>query len=162
MNWKQEIEKALRNSRRVVVFGLGNEWMGDDGVGSLIAKELNAVSAGGGFRKELKAIAGGGSPENFTGLIRKESPEWILIIDAADMQRPPGEIALLSPQEMNCLVHSTHTIPISLLTEYLESTTGAKVAALGIQPKTIEFGVPLSKEVSSSIQEVVHVLKAAL
>jgi hydrogenase 3 maturation protease len=109
----------------------------------------------------LKSIAGGCSPENFTGLIQKASPQLILIIDAADLKRRPGKVALLSPQEMSCLVHSTHTIPISLLTAYLESTTGATVKALGIQPKRIDFGVPMSEEVSSGVREVVHVLRAA-
>jgi NADH:ubiquinone oxidoreductase subunit 2 (subunit N) len=41
------------------------------------------------------------------------------------------------------------------------ATTGILIA-LGIQPKRIDFDAPLSNEVSSSIQEVVNVLRTVL
>jgi hydrogenase 3 maturation protease len=84
---------------------------------------------------------------------------FAVLYNAADMGRPPGEIRILPPQQMTCLIHSTRTIPISLLAQYLKCTPRARVAVLGIQPIAIGFEIPLSKEVSSRIAKVVLALK---
>ena len=67
-----------------------------------------------------------------------------------------------SPEEFHSPIHSSHTLPLSSLAEYLEQTTQASVIALGIQAEAVHFDSDVSDEVSSSIREVVSVLKEAL
>jgi Ni,Fe-hydrogenase maturation factor len=53
---------------------------------------------------------------------------------------------------------STHMLPLRVFCEYLTKITRAKIMLLLIQPRQIDFGEGLSKEVEDSAQEIVGFL----
>jgi hydrogenase 3 maturation protease len=162
MDWKQKIVPLIRQTRKIVLLGIGNELMGDDGAGSRIASDLKASLPERRKTKVFRIINASTAPENFTGVIKAEDPDLILMIDSVDSGERAGVVTVQDSRGMHSPIHSTHTLPLSSLAQYLEQTTRAKVVALGIQAKTVNFGSPMSREVLSSVQEVVHVLKEAL
>lgn len=147
--WRDRLDSELGRAGSVAVLGIGNELMGDDGAGGLVAKQL------GNFKLrdsncEITVYEAGTTPENFTGPIGRLKPDLVLMIDAADMGLRVGEIAWLEPESMGSLMHTTHNMPLSFLADYIRRTAGCRVAALGIQAGSIDLGAPMSPEVAEA------------
>lgn len=100
----------------------------------------------------MKVLEGGDAPENITGLVVKSKPDKIVIVDALDFGAKPGEMRLVSSDELEAAGISTHG-SLKLFIEYLKNMTGASVLILGIQPKSIELGKGISPEVSKSLRK---------
>ncbi|HTX61412.1 MAG TPA: hydrogenase maturation peptidase HycI [Methanobacterium sp.] len=150
-----ELERFVKNYKKIVVLGIGNQLRGDDYSGSLVAVKLGQEC-----RKDNVVIVDGGTvPENFTGLVRKETPSHIILIDAADMGKKPGYIRLIEKEEISRYNISTHAMPLSFLIKYLEQTTSARIILIGIQPDGMELDNTLSEEVKKSVEYLVDILK---
>ncbi|MCZ3366782.1 MULTISPECIES: hydrogenase maturation peptidase HycI [Methanobacterium] len=145
------MKKFLRGYKKIVILGIGNEIKGDDALGAIIAQKSLLL-----FDKNENIVVfdGGTVPENYTGLIRKENPTHIILVDAVDMKKEPGHIRVVEKEEIANYNISTHAMPISFLIKYMETTLSAQIILLGIQPKSMGFAEPISKEVEESIGEV--------
>ena len=135
-----------------MILGIGNEIKGDDGLGPIITKKSSALFD---KNKDIIVFDGGTVPENYTGLIRKENPTHIILVDAVDMKKEPGYIRVVEKEEIANYNISTHAMPISYLIKYIETTIGAQIILVGVQPKSMDFAEPVSKEVEKSVEEVV-------
>ncbi|MBI5680458.1 MAG: hydrogenase maturation peptidase HycI [Methanobacterium sp.] len=144
------MKEFLNNFKKIAVLGIGNEIKGDDALGSVIAKKLSESL----HKDNVVVFDGGTVPENYTGLIRKENPSHIILVDAVDMAKSPGFIRTVRKEEIANYNISTHAMPISFLIKYLESTMDADIILLGIQPKSMELAHDISKEVKDSIEKV--------
>lgn len=162
MEWTDPVASALEASGKLMIFGIGNEMMGDDAAGSLVARELRMMLQGCEHGSFAEVLVAGTNPENFSGLVRNKNPDLVIFIDAADMGRPVGEIAFLNHKDMHSMMHSTHTMPLSFLGDYLEKITGAKVIALGIQAGQIQLEVPMSRPVAESVKIISLFLHQAI
>ncbi|PKK81146.1 MAG: hydrogenase 3 maturation endopeptidase HyCI, partial [Thermoplasmata archaeon HGW-Thermoplasmata-2] len=99
-------------------------------------------------------------PEDSTGIVRREMPELVVLVDAANMGTAPGEIRRIPKEKIGVLCLTTHNLPLSFLVEYLEEIVGAgNVHLIGIQPSDIRMGAPMSKEVESAVENLVKMLK---
>lgn len=143
---------------RVVVVGVGSEMRGDDAAGVEVVRKL---------RKVLKSpnvllIEGGVAPENVTSQIRRFKPSHVILIDATDFGDEPGEIILVKPSAIAGQFISTHTIPLSILAEYLQGQTNAKIVLLGIQPARAHMGAEMSRAVRDSIKRITEIMMREL
>jgi hydrogenase 3 maturation protease len=57
---------------------------------------------------------------------------------------------------------STHSMPISFLIKYLETTSSFKIILLGIQPEKMELGEEITEKVQVSVNNLVDVFKNIL
>ncbi len=146
------MKKFLKGYEKIVILGIGNEIKGDDGLGPIIAKKSSTLFD---KNKNIVVFDGGTVPENYTGSIRKEKPTHIVLIDAVDMKKEPGYIRVVEKEEIANYNISTHAMPISYLIKYIETTIGAQIILVGVQPKSMGFAEPVSKEVEKSIEDVV-------
>jgi len=154
------LTKALEDAtadRQVVVLGVGSEIRADDAAGVLIAQRIQSLEIPG-----VCAIAGGAAPENYTGQIRELSPSHLVVVDAADMAEEPGTVRLLRPEEIGGVSFSTHSLPLNVLTSYLQNEIGCSVLIVGIQPRSLEFDGSVSPEVTQAIEETVEALHDAI
>ena len=135
-----------------MILGIGNEIKGDDALGSVIAQKSSSLF---NKNKNIVVFDGGTVPENYTGLIRKENPTHIILVDAVDMKKEPGYIRVVKKEEIANYNISTHAMPISFLIKYMETTVSAQIILVGIQPKSMGLTEQISKEVEKSIEEVV-------
>ena len=131
-----------------LVFGIGNEQNGDDGVGPYVAKNVNFQG--------WKGINCSVTPENFTSVAKKEKPELLVLVDATDMGLEPGEVRIVQGGKIDELVISTHYMPLSILMRYLSESAG-RVVFVGIQPKQREKD--LSKEVRASANMLLEYIR---
>lgn len=146
----------LKDNRKLVILGIGNELRGDDVVGSLVARSLTKLFSG---RDEITVFDGGTVPENYTSPIKKENPSHIILIDAADMGMEPGSIKIIRKEDIAHYNLSTHAMPLSFLITYLQNQTGAGIILMGIQPKNMEIGNEVSEEISQSRKYVLNLFR---
>ena len=144
---------------RLAILGIGNELNADDGAGVLVARALKARLAP---NPQLLVLEAGAAPENFGGPLRRFQPTLVLMIDAVQMDAPPGAITWLAWEQIDGLSASTHTLPPSVFATYLMSELGCRVSLLGIQAACLEMGEPLSAAVQAAVEEVAAALVEAL
>lgn len=101
---------------------------------------------------------GGTVPENYTGLIRKENPTHIILVDAVEMKKEPGYIRIVKKDEILNYNISTHAMPVSFLIKFMETTIDADIILIGIQPEKMNLGEGISEEVEKSIGIVANTL----
>jgi len=149
------LKKFLKNHGKIVILGIGNEIKGDDAIGPNTAWKLGEL-----FKKndDVFVFDGGTVPENYTGLIRKENPTHIILVDAVEIKKEPGYIKVVQKEDISNYNLSTHAMPVSFLIMFMEATIDADIILIGIQPKKMDPGDGISKEVEKSIGIVVNTL----
>jgi hydrogenase 3 maturation protease len=156
---------------RLAVLGVGNELRSDDAAGVFVARHVleptgkNGVARLGG--DQVLILEGGIAPESQTGPLRRFPPDLVLLVDAAQMNEPPGSVRCFSAAEIAGLTTSTHTLPLHVLCRYLEEELNAGVALIGIQPATTELQADaaeprLTHAVATAVAEVAAELGAIL
>jgi len=149
-----------------IVLGIGNRLGGDDAAGTLVVDMLNpalsAMSAGRHGAKahlssEVTAIDAGTAPESYTSVIRRNRPDLLILVDAADMGLPPGALRTIAPEKISFLSFSTHHIPLPMFVSYVEEFCG-KVLLVGVQPEQTETGRGISKAVRKSVKKLAEAI----
>jgi len=141
----------------IVVLGVGNMLFGDDGFGCAVVDYVEThyrvpetvclLDAGTGVRKLL-----------FTLCLSTARPEHLLIVDAIDAGRTPGEIFEIDPSKIPPVKlddFSLHQLPTSNLLRELQETCGVEVRVLACQtgPLPEEISQGLSRAVSGAVPQ---------
>jgi hydrogenase 3 maturation protease len=157
------LKKNLNNARALVVVGMGSELRADDVAGILVAENLKRTLSAKPRHIPVTVLNGGTAPENLTGEIRKISPSHVLFVDAAEMGKKPGAVALFSPEDDLCgISFTTHQLPIKIMADYLRQSFQCIVSIIGIQPKTIEFGKKPTRSVIASANKTAFLIKSVI
>ena len=143
---------------REVLLGIGNTLNGDDGIGIYIAQRLNKYLKGAkkGSKKVI-VIDCGTTPENYTSIIRKHSPDTLILVDAADMGLSPGSYRIIPPEKIEVMHFSTHNIPLSIFISYVSEFCG-EVVLIGVQPDRMDVGTMLSSLVQKNGDRVAAII----
>jgi hydrogenase 3 maturation protease len=158
----RSLEGSLRDfmsgGKRIAVLGIGNDLRTDDGVGLFIISGLRIE------HPDLMIENVGSVPEAFARPLAEFGAQRVILIDAADMQKPPGHVELVAKEQIGGrgITISTHNMPLSFLMMYLEQETGGKTILLGVQPKSLEFGEGLTAEIRVVGQKTISVLEHAI
>ena len=132
-----------------VLLGVGNDANGDDGIGPWIARH---------FSKEgWQSIDCFTVPENYTGEVKRLQPNHVVIVDAADMDLPPGSIRVILRDRIGTATFSTHAMPLSVFIDYIQETTEAAVTLIGIQPHSFE---EMSQDVTQAGERLLQILQS--
>jgi hydrogenase maturation protease len=143
--------------KHVLILGLGNPLLGDEGIGVRVAEELKGLELPDG----VAVVEGGTAGLGLIGLM--EGYQRVIIVDAADMGHLPGRVVRFSPSEVQLKVEaplSLHQIGLGqvlALAEALE-VAPAELVIIGIQPGQIEGGVGLSPEVEGAIPQIIGII----
>lgn len=145
---------------KTTILGVGAELRHDDYCGMELAKRLQDKVD----KTMVQILLGSSAPENFTGEIINFKPDTLIIIDAADINKQPGEYELLDYRIVEGVSFSTHMLPLKIVLDYLKLfVKDLEIHIIGIKPKTVEFGIGLSREVIEGIekleQEMIKILK---
>jgi hydrogenase 3 maturation protease len=141
-------------SGRTVFVGIGNELRSDDGIGPLVIERLRD-------RIDCPCINAGQVPENSFGVIVKEQPDTVVIIDAVQLFMKPGAYQLLTEEDILKTGFSTHTLSPAVFMQYLREASDADVYLLGVQPRSTELGQGLTALLEDSIDELVNLIAEA-
>jgi len=149
MNLREQLSSAMQGN--VVVMGIGNPCRGDDAAGSCVAQQICGAPS-------VRVIDAQDVPENYLCQVADQRPDTIVLIDCVDMQSAPGSVALFDEDQTAAYWPSTHRVPMSLLVDYLERTTHARIFLIAIQPHDTGFLQSMSAEVLSSVEAIADVL----
>ena len=135
-----------------LILGCGNTLFGDDGFGCAAVEYLEThyalpedvclLDVGTGVRKIL-----------FTLCLSPARPRTVLIVDALDVGRAPGELFEIAPEDIPPLKlddFSLHQLPTSNLLRELQEQCGVEVRVLACQT------APLPDEVRPGLSEPVR------
>ena len=136
---------VLKGQYDCVLFVAGNSYRSDDGVGPYIAGMLAPFLHG---IPKIHLINANTTPENYVDEVIRISPEFLVILDAANFKKDPGEFIFLDDEKdlpKNSI--STHTLPLNLIASLIRSECSCSIIYIGIQISDICPGEGLSKEV---------------
>ena len=140
--------------KKKLVVTVGNEMMGDDAAGPLLARMIERLPL-----DDWEVLDGGNAPENYVFKIREFKPEWVTIVDAADMSLECGEIRQIEKDDIGSLfLMTTHTLPLTYLLEAIREFVPS-VELIGIQPEVLAFGYPVSPRVEQAVQHIYSLLE---
>ena len=146
-----------------MILAVGNTMNGDDGIGSYIVEQVNrylyvAVNNSTiSYSGEIVTIDCGTIPENYTSVIRKQLPDRLVVVDAAELGLSPASYRIVKPEHIGVMTMSTHNMPLSLFVSYVNQFC-REVLLLGIQPKRIELNTELSVELYKAGDEVARLI----
>jgi hydrogenase maturation protease len=140
--------------RRALVIGLGNPLMGDDGLGLAALERLR----GAGLPGSVELLDGGTWGLNL--LHRIEAADQVLFLDAVDAGRAPGDPVVLEREELPRLLDvklSPHQIDLRevLALAELRGALPPRMAAVGLQPASVEMRAGLSPLLAERLGELV-------
>jgi hydrogenase 3 maturation protease len=152
------IEKDLANwfvdAKKVVLAGIGNPIRTDDYVGLYIVEQLR-----GKLPENICLLEAETVPESYLLDIEEFHPSHVLLIDAAFLGLKPGEASLVDPVNIeDYSAVTTHLLPLRIFCGYIKQATGAKIASLLIEPKSMEFGEGLTVEVQAAAERLTKAL----
>ena len=151
-DWEQPEKPAAVEARRVVVLGLGNSLLADDGVGVQAIRQLRAEPAD----ATVEWVDGG--TMNFTLLQYLEDAPAMIVIDAANFDAPPGTVRVFEGEDMDRAVtggrrNSVHEAGLADLMAMarLKDCLPERRALITVQPQRIDWGETLSPPVAQAL-----------
>jgi hydrogenase maturation protease len=143
--------RDLGPPRTIVVIGVGNLLLSDDGVGIHAIRRLRGNSR---VRSMVRLIDGGTVGTDL--LAEVSGCEKLLILDAVDAGLPPGNTIWMDfsgpdPQKIDTRNAHQSGIPGLLDDLRLLGLAPSQVVLVGVQPAAMGLGTQLSPEVASSL-----------
>ena len=169
---------------KIVVLGIGNLLLRDEGIGVQIVKMLSVIltmseTKGKNLSYPNLAIIDGGTSPEIMSLV--EGADKLIIIDAVKGGKEPGTIYRFTIDDVDlgspcsagdCGAHkdtgiqayqklSLHQIDIvdNLRMLSLIGKQPKNIVIIGIEPRTIEPGLELSPEIQSKIPEITRLVR---
>jgi len=139
----------------ILVLGLGNTIMTDDGFG---VEVVTALASRYHFQGAVKLLDGGTLGLDL--LPHLEEVESLLIVDALDMRSEPGSIFRLQGEEVprafasKLSVHQMGLQDLLAVAE-LQGHIPRDLVVWGVQPASIEMGTELTAPVAAAVEPVI-------
>lgn len=146
----------------VLVLGIGNLIMTDDGVGVRVAQRLMGEYR---FPEGVTVLDGGTLGLDL--LMHLEGVERLLMVDAVETGGPPGTVVRLSGEEIPMALQtklSPHQVGLQdlLAVAELQGNRPAEMVLWGVQPESVELGMELSPAVAAQFDQLVEKVLAEL
>jgi hydrogenase maturation protease len=145
-----------KRSPRVVVIGVGNLLLKDEGIGIHTVESLQKVK----LPEYVRIIDGGTAPDL---VAYTEAGDKLVIIDAAKAGGEPGTIYRFLPRDLSeesGTLISAHELGVeqNLKLMSLMGNEPAEIVIIGIEPQEIDFGTELSAKLKRKLPEIVSVI----
>jgi hydrogenase maturation protease len=156
-------KSSVPSSAQVLVLGIGNMLLRDDGVGLRV---LQALERGLEADERLSFVDGGTIGFMLSALV-EEAPD-LLVIDAVRMATPPGSVRCFENEAMDRFLtgrrSSVHEIGLRDVLDMARLTgrLPRRRALVGVEPGTVELGEQLSPEVERGVAPAVRLARGVL
>ena len=146
-----------QSPKRIVVLGVGNELLSDEGVGVHVIREMQKLN----LPPEIEIMEGGTDGFGLINIIT--FTDRLVIIDSLKGGNAPGTIYKFNieeaPKTLDIFKTSVHQIGI-LEVIHLSGLIGKtpETTVIGVEPKDISTGMELSKEVKTKIPKIIDLV----
>jgi hydrogenase maturation protease len=140
----------MSNAGQILIAGVGNELLSDDGIGVHAVRKLQEQPIPGVVMAEIGTAI-------LHGLHFLELAERVLVIDAAKGGQVPGTIYLFDAAQGAELKvpASIHAMGLREAAGFLLGNKPAPpITVLGVEPETLEYGMNLSGPVEAALPRV--------
>lgn len=145
----------IEEGRATLVIGLGNPLRGDDGVGVRVAQTLAAQA----LPPHVEVVDGGTQGLGLVNLM--EGRRRVILVDAADVGRAPGNFVRFTPDEARLPGAETHLsvhaggLRDALLLAQALKVLPDEVVIFGVQPAHLEWDSALSPQVEATLPDLI-------
>ena len=144
--------------RPILVLGVGNILLSDEGVGVRVIEALQKYR----LPQGVEVLDGGTAGLELIDIISRRKK--VIVVDAVRGGEPPASVYRLSGDELaeqgRRQLTSIHQVGLQEALRRTEITGGTpdEVVILGIEPASVETGLELSPEVASVVPRVVELI----
>jgi hydrogenase maturation protease len=147
----------VSHSKRVVVVGVGNILLKDEGIGVHVARalqEMDIASPDG----EAEVVDGGTSPDAFDAA---EGADKLIIVDAVQGGGEPGTVYRFRPDDVSAepkLLTSLHDLGLldSLRMMEILGSQPRETVIIGVEPAEVDWGLELTPALRQKLPEIVR------
>ncbi len=163
------VQKYIKKTSRVIVIGVGNILLRDEGIGVHVVQRLLKR----GLPEDVMIVDGGTAALNALDLIPEQYGNYghdLIIIDAVKGGGLPGTIYVFTPEDVENIckedsdVFSLHQMSlidaISILK--FEGRKPESVKVIGIEPGSIDTGLGLSKDLKTRLPKIVEFVEGEI
>ncbi len=143
--------------QNIVILGIGNLLLSDEGVGVHVAHKLMDMD----LPKGVSVVEGG--TDGFRLLNVITATDRLIVVDAVKGGSPPGSIYRFDIDEVkNCpsgfktSVHQIGILEVINMSGLIGKTPHTTV--IGIEPKSLEMGMELSTEIKEKIPRIIELI----
>jgi len=157
INKKSRVEKDTISQQRIVILGIGNILLTDEGIGVHVANEL--------FKRALPenvSVVEGGT-DGFRLLNVITEADRLVVIDAVRGGAEPGSIYRFDiddvkrcPSGFKTSVHQIGILEVIDLSGLIGKTPHTTI--IGIEPKSLEMGMELSPEIGDKMPRIIEIV----
>jgi hydrogenase maturation protease len=143
--------------KKILILGIGNNLLTDEGVG---IHAINYLQQHLQYQDNVKLLDGG--TLSFTLAAEIEDADLLIVIDASQINQPPGTIRTFVDEEMDHFLGTTkrsvHEVGLLDLLDIsrLAGHLPKKRALIGIQPEIVNWGDNLSESVEAALGDVLE------
>ena len=145
----------MAGERSILVLGLGNVLMQDDGVGVHAANALESWAAG-----RAGVVVRDGGTLGLALLPEVESCAGLIVLDAAMLRMNPGSVKTFEGAEMDVQLsgkkYSVHEVALFdlLAAAQLLDAKPERRALIGVQPEIVDWGLETTPAVAAAIPTI--------
>jgi hydrogenase maturation protease len=141
---------------RVVVIGVGNLLLQDEGIGVHVVQALQGID----LPPDVRLIDGGTSPDL---IAYTRAGEKMIIIDAAQTGGEPGTVYRFLPEDLaesKAALTSAHEMGVveNLRVMSLTGNRPAETIIIGIEPAEMGWGMELSEPLHRKVPDIVNIV----
>jgi len=145
--------------KKIVVLGIGNELLSDEGIGVHVVRELKKMNI---LPTEIEVIEGGTEGFGLINIIIES--DRLIIIDSLKGGSKPGTIykfnieeALNTPDLFKTSVHQIGILEVINLSGLIGKTPETTV--IGVEPMDVRAGMELSPEIKVKIPRIIELVR---
>lgn len=143
--------------QKIVILGVGNLLLSDEGVGVHVAHELMKLD----LPPEVSVVEGGTDGFRLLNVITEA--DRVIVIDAVRSGADPGSIYRFDVKDVRNVppgfmtsVHQVGILEVIELSELIGKTP--RTTVIGVEPKSLEMSMELSPEVKEKIPRIIELV----
>ena len=140
---------------KVIIIGIGNLLLMDDGIGVHTINELEEHD----LPRSIEIYDGGTGGFKLIDLMHGAAR--VIFIDAVDTGKAPGTITTFESKDVRSIypkkrysLHDTDLLEVIKMVELLDNPP--EIEIVGVQPKIINYGTTLSKELRDAMPDIIN------
>jgi len=151
-------KSKMRQGRRILLLGVGNLLLSDEGFGVHVAQRMTDMQ----FPPEVQVMEGGTDGFGLMPVVLQA--DRLILIDAVKGGGPPGSVYRFEiedcppfPDRFKTSVHQISILEVINLSSLIGSPP--RTTIIGVEPKCMEMGMELSPEIKAKIPKVIQLVK---
>ena len=152
-------------SRRALVAGIGNIFLGDDGFGVEVASRLSRAQLPDGVR----VLDAGIRARDLAYELLEGGYDTAILVDAVARGGAPGTVYVIEPEAASLGAMATvaidgHAMNPEATLAFVDALGGVatRILIVGCEPVSVEEGIGLSRPVAAAVDEAVSVVRELL